>query len=243
MSGHSHWSTIKRQKEAADIKRGQIFSKLSRALSIAAREGGDPKTNPKLRLATDQAKKFNMPKGNIERAIKRGLGELEGEELEKIFFEVYGPGGIAIIVEGITDNKNRSLSEISQILRQHNAKLASEGSVRWLFDRKGVISVTRDKQDENFQKKEVLELAVIEAGAEDTYWHDDILDVYVKIEDLEKVKENLEKKGITIETASLDWVAKKMIQIPEKEKEATERFFETLDENDAVQEIYSNLKL
>jgi len=243
MSGHSHWSTIKRQKQAADKKRGQIFSKLSRAISIAAREGrGDHETNPKLRLAIEQAKDFNMPKENIEKAIKRGTGELEGGELEKILFEAYGPAGVAIIIEGITDNKNRSLAEITQILRQHNAKLASGGSVKWLFDRKGVVVIDSKTQDESLQKKDALELAVIEAGAEDIYWHNSFLDIYVKIEDLEEVKESLKKKGISIEVASLDWVANKMVEIDEKEKEALERLFESLDENDAVQEIYSNLK-
>lgn len=243
MSGHSHWKTVKRIKEAEDRKKAQIFSKLSRLISVAVREkGSSPETNSKLRLAIEEARSFNMPKGNIEKAIKKGAGELGGEKLESVLFEAYGPGGIAIIIEGITDNKNRTLSEIKQILNQNNGKLAGEGSVRWLFERKGCITLRITGQYEYTNRKEELELKAIEAGAEDIYWHDDVLDVYTKIENLEKVKKNLESQGVKVESASLDWVAKEQIQIDEKEKEACQKLFEALDENEAVQEIYSNLK-
>jgi len=138
MSGHSHAKTVKRVKEANAKKRGQIFSKLARLISVAVKEGGpNPETNSKLRLAFEIAKEANMPKENIERAIKRASGEAEGEKLEEILFEAYGPGGIAIVIEGITDNKNRALGEIKQILNQHNGKLVGEGAVRWMFERKG----------------------------------------------------------------------------------------------------------
>lgn len=243
MSGHSHWSKIKHQKGAADVKKGQIFSKMTKLLSVAAREGGDPITNSKLRLAIERAKAINLPKENIERAIKRGTGNLEGEEFVEVLFEAYGPGKIAIIIEGITDNKNRALGEIKQILSQNKGKLADEGSVRWLFERKGVIIVNLESQTEPLQNKEKLELKAIEAGAEDIYWHDQLLGVYTKIEDLESVKKNLEKVKIKIDTASLDWVAKDMIEIDEKDKQDAEKLFEALDENEAVQEIYSNIKL
>lgn len=136
MSGHSHAKTVKRIKEASDKKRGQIFSKLARLISIAVREGGDnPDSNPKLRAAIETARSCNMPKGNIERAILRGSGKLSGEKLEEVLFEAYGPGGIAIIIEGITDNKNRALSEIKQTLNKHGGKLVGEGGVRWMFER------------------------------------------------------------------------------------------------------------
>jgi len=240
MSGHSHWATVKRGKEIEDKKRGKIFSKLSRMLSIAAKEGGkNPETNPKLRMAIEQAKSFNMPKDNIERAIQKGTGELVEEKLEEVVFEAYGPGKTAIIIEGITDNKNRTLSEIKQILNQKGGKLASEGSVKWLFERKGTLIVNNEQRTMN---NEELELKAIEAGAEDTYWHNNLLDVYTKPEDLEKVKKNLEKKQIKIESATLDWVAKEMIEVEEKNKETCQKLFEALDENDAVQDIYSNLK-
>jgi len=240
MSGHSHFSTIKHKKAITDQKRGQIFSKLARKITIAAREkGGDPKANPSLRLAIDQARAFNMPSKNIERAIERGTGELEAEVLQEVVCEAYGPAGIAVIIEAITDNKNRTLNEIKQILNQNNGKLADPGSVKWLFERKGVVTI----EEEVLEDKEDLELKAIEAGAEDLYWHDEnTLDVYSKIEDLEKVKENLQNQGVKIGPASLDWVAKNEIEIEEKDKKSCQKLFEALDENDGVQEIYSNLK-
>ena len=255
MSGHSHFKTIKRVKEAGDKKRGQIFSKLARMISVAVREGGnDPAINSKLRLAIEEARFCNLPKENIERAIKRGAGELVEEKLEEIILEAYGPGGIAIIIEGITDNKNRTLGEIKQILNQNNGKLVSEGAVRWMFKRKGCITINFQPAPHraegsgagfpvpNFQTKENLEMAAIEAGAEDIYWREELLDVYAKPEELEKVKKNLEGREIKIESSSLDWVAEKEIELNEKDKKACQKLFEALDENDAVQNIYSNLK-
>jgi len=244
MSGHSHFSRIKHKKASADAKRGQIFSKLSREISVAAREkGGNPETNPKLRLVVEKAKQWNLPKENIDRAIKRGIGESEEAKLEEILFEAYGPGEIAIIIEGITDNKNRALGEIKQILNQNNGKLAGTGSVKWLFEKKGCLIVDCKLQIEDLENKEKLELKAIDAGAEDVFWHNDLLDIYTKINDLEKVKKELENQGIKIESASLDWVAKKQILIEDKDEEACQKLFEALDENDAVQEIYSNIKL
>lgn len=240
MSGHSHSKKIKHAKELTDAKRGQIFSKLARAISVAAKENGNPETNPKLRQVLEEAKKFALPKENIERAIKRGVGELAGEKLEEVIFEAYGPGGIAIIIEGITNNKNRTLGEIKQILNQNKGKLAGGGSVRWMFERKGIITVNSKQETVN---KEDLELIAIEAGAEDIYWHEDFLDVYTKPEELEKVKKSLEEREIKVESSSLDWVAKEMVGIGEKEKESCQKLFEALDENDAVQDIYSNLKI
>jgi len=243
MSGHSHWSSIKHQKGAADQKRGKIFSKLSREISVAAKEkGGSPESNPSLRIAIEKAKKVNMPKENIERAIQKGTGELEGSKLESVVFEAYGPGGIALIIEGITDNKNRTFSEIKQALTQGNGKLANEGSVKWLFERKGCLTLNLESQDEDLKNKEDLELKAIEAGAEDINWHNDLLDIYAGPEEIEEVKKNLEKKGFQVETVSLDWVAKEEITVDEKTKEASEKLFESLDENDAVQDIYSNFK-
>lgn len=241
MSGHSHAKTIKHAKELTDKKKGQVFSKLSRIISVAAQEGGgNPETNSKLRMAIEEARSFNLPKDNIEKAIKRGTGELAGEKLEEVVFESFGPGGIAIIIEAITDNKNRTLGEVKQILNQGGGKLGGEGSVRWMFDRKGVITV--DSKNSNL-KKEDLELLVIEAGAEDIYWQEDLLDIYTKPEDLEKIKKTLEGKGIKIESASLGWVEKETIEVGKKEKESCQKLFEALNENEAVQDIYSNLKL
>ncbi|RLC39483.1 MAG: YebC/PmpR family DNA-binding transcriptional regulator [Candidatus Nealsonbacteria bacterium] len=243
MSGHSHWAGIKHKKQAEDQKRGKIFSKLSRMISVAAREGADPEMNPKLRQALEEAKAFNMPKENIERAIKRGTGELEGAKLEEVSYEAFGPGGVAIIIEGITDNKNRTFQEVKQILQKYSGKLAESGAVKWLFVRKGVITINPNIQ--NSMSKEDLELKAIEAGAEDIYWHktEDLLDIYTKPEELDKVKKNLEAQGIKIESVSLDWVPKDPIEVNDKDREELTKLFEELDENDAVQNIYSTLEI
>ena len=237
MSGHSHFASIKHKKGIADEKRGKAFSKMARVISVAAKEGGgDPDSNYKLRMTIDQAKEINMPKDNIERAIKKGTGELAGEKLESVTFEAYGPGKIAIIIEGITDNKNRTLGEIKQILTKYNGKLAGEGSVKWMFERKGTIVI-----DSSQKPKEELEIEAIEAGAEDILEHaDDFINVYTKPEDLEKVKKNLQEKEIKIESSYLDWVAKEKVEA--ENKESLEKLFEALDDNDAVQGIYSDLK-
>lgn len=245
MSGHSHAKTIKHQKNITDQKRGQMFSKMARVISVAIKQGGaNPETNTKLRVAFEEAKKINMPKENVERAIKQATGGAEGANLEEVIFEAYGPGGIAIIIEGITDNKNRTLGEIKQILSQSGGKLVGEGSVQWMFERKGCITINAQFpfSDSQIKNKEELEMTAIETGAEDIYWHEDLLDVYTKIENLEKVKKNLEERGIKAESASLDWVAKEQIESNEKQKESCQKLFEALDELDGVQEIYSNLK-
>jgi YebC/PmpR family DNA-binding regulatory protein len=243
MSGHSHAKTVRKKKEADAKKRGQIFSKMTRLIQVAVRQGGpNPETNAKLRMAIELAKSYNVPSENIERAIKRATGEIGGEKLEEISFEALGPGGIAMIIEGITDNKNRALNEIRQVLTRFDGKLASEGSVRWMFERKGCITINLKDQDPNL-KKEDLELIAIEAGAEDLYWYDESLDIYCEVKDLEKVKEELKKRGIKIDSATLDWKPKEMIDLDEKKKEECLRLFEALDELDSVQEIFSNLKI
>lgn len=244
MSGHSHWATVKRGKEIEDKKRGKIFSKITRLISIAAKEGlPDPNVNAKLRMAIEKAKEVNMPKDNIERAIKKAAGG-EGEgKLEEITVEAFGPGGIALIITGITDNKNRAMGEIKQVVSQNNGKMAGEGSLRWQFERKGVIAVNFQSSISNFQKKEDLEMFAIEAGAEDVLWQGDILEIYTKPESLDKVKKNLEEKNVKIDSSSLEWTAKEEIEVDEKTKEQAEKLFEALDENDDVQDIYSNLKV
>jgi len=243
MSGHSHAKTIRHQKNITDQKRGQLFSKMARVIAVAVKEGGpNPETNSKLKVVFEKAKEFNMPKENIERAVKQATGGLGGAELEEVIFEGFGPGGIALIIEGITDNKNRTLGEIKQILSQNGGKLANEGSVKWLFERKGAITIDPTEQVEKTINKEELELTGIEAGAQDIYWHENLLDIYTKPEELEKVKKNLEEKGIKVSSVSLDWVPKEEISLDEEKRAACQKLFETLDENDAVQDIYSNLK-
>jgi YebC/PmpR family DNA-binding regulatory protein len=241
MAGHSHWHRIRHQKSIEDKKRAQIFSKLSHLISISAKEKGEnPETNPALRSAIERAKSFNMPNEKIERAIKKGIGKLDQAiQLEKIEYEAYGPGGIAIIISAITDNKNRTLSEIKQILSQYNGRLTDPGAVKWLFEKKGIISLKI--KDEN---KENLELLAIEAGAENIKERENkILEIYTKLEDLEKTKQALLSRGIEIEEALPGWLAKEELEISQQDKEKAEKLFEALDENEAVQEIYSNLKI
>lgn len=236
MSGHSHFSSIKHKKEANDAQRGRTFSKLTREIIIASRFGIDPETNNRLRVVIEKAKSMNMPKDNIERAIKKGSGETEGARLEEVLFEAYGPAGVAILIQGITDNNKRTLGEVKQILNQYGGKFVESGSVKWLFERKGVIEVSAAGI-----VKEELELKAIEAGAEDTLWHEEMLEIYTKPEDLEKVKKLLEAGGVKIDSAGLGWVPKEEIKAEEKNQEACQRLFEALDENEAITDVYSNL--
>jgi len=240
MSGHSHAKTIMATKMANDAKKGKIYSKYGRLITIAVKDGGgsgDPSKNAKLKAVIEQAKSMNMPKENIERAIKKGTGELAGEALASISYEGFGPGGIAIIIDGVTDNANRTLGEIKATLNQNGGKMAGEGAVRWMFDRKGVITVPVAGTT-----KEDLELLAIELGAEDVSAQENMIDIYTKPEDLEKIKKALEEKQIKIESASLDYIAKEEIELSGKDKEAAQKLFEALDENDAINDIYSNIK-
>ena len=240
MSGHSHAKTVMATKMANDAKKGKIYSKYGRLITIAVKDGGgsgDPTQNAKLKAVIEQAKNVNMPKENIERAIKKGTGELAGENLEEVSYEGFGPGGIALIIDGITDNSNRTLGEIKSILNQNNGKMAGEGAVRWMFERKGSITIKTEGKS-----KEDLEMLAIELGADDVHANEDSVDIYTKVEDFEKVKKALEEKQIKIESASLDYIPKEEVELSEKEKEQAQRLFEALDDNDAVNEIYSNIK-
>jgi YebC/PmpR family DNA-binding regulatory protein len=240
MSGHSKWSQIKHKKAITDAKKGKLFSKLSNLISVVARQkGGDPDTNPQLRLTIEKARAFNMPNENIERAIKKGLGELEGVKMEELTIEAYGPGGTALIIEALTDNKNRTVSEIKYLMGQHGGKMAQAGSVLWLFERKGAIVINSATTNIN---KENLELASIDCGAQDLRWQtQELFEIYTKAEDLEKVKKCLEAKSINPESVSLDWIPKNEIKIEDpKIKESLEKLLEDLDEHQDIQEIYSN---
>lgn len=238
MSGHSHFKTVAATKNANDAKKGKIFSKLGRVITMAAKEkGGDILINANLKTAIEKAKEFNMPKENIERAIKKGTGELVGEALEEVSFEGLGPGGVAIIMEGITDNKNRALGEVKGILGQYGGKMAGEGAVRWMFERKGFIIIAIGSAP-----KEELEMTAIETGADDVKIQGDMLHIYTQPLDFEKVKRAFEEKGLKTESASLSWIAKEEVALSDKDTEKLNALFEALDENDAIQDIYSNLK-
>lgn len=238
MSGHSHAKTVAHKKGAADAQRSKVFSKMAGEIAVAAKDGGNPIGNSRLRMAIDRARSFNMPTANIERAIKRGTGEEKGAALEEVLFEGYGPGGIAVLVEGITDNKNRTLGEVKQAFEKNQGKLAGEGAVRWMFQRRGTITLAQGDKP-----KEELELLSIEAGAEDLYWREDnTLEVYTQPTLVEQVKRSLEEQGVAAESASLEWVPKERVVVSPQDKKAAEKLFEALDESEAVQEIYSNLK-
>ncbi|MGH7239791.1 MAG: YebC/PmpR family DNA-binding transcriptional regulator [Candidatus Saccharimonadales bacterium] len=239
MSGHSHFKTVKATKDANDAKKGKIFSKFARLIALAAKQkGGDPSTNLTLKAAIEQARTFNMPKENIERAIKKGTGELQGEQLEEILIEGFGPGGIALILEGITDNKNRTIGEVRNILSKYEGKMASEGAVSWMFSRRGVIEVETPAEAD----RESLELTAIESGAQDVQWNGQMLEIYTEPEQLETVKKALEEKNILAASANLSWIPKEEISPTDRERELTKKLSEAIDENDDIQDIYSNLK-
>ncbi|MFA5087001.1 MAG: YebC/PmpR family DNA-binding transcriptional regulator [Candidatus Paceibacterota bacterium] len=239
MSGHSHWSTIKFKKGTEDAKRSKTFSKLSKEISIAARGGGSDLTfNPKLRSIVDKARSSNMPADSIDKAIKKGAGELEGFTLEEFSMEGYGPNGVAIIIDGITDNKNRSIGEIRLILSRFNGKMVEGGGIKWMFDKKGVIIVNAEdiKKD-----KDEMELMIIDSGAEDLQWQEEGLVVYTKPEDLEKVKKAMEENGLKIASSNLEWVAKETVEVDDDTREKNQKLYEALDDHDDVQTIFWNI--
>lgn len=236
MSGHSKWSQIKHKKSITDAKKSKIFSKIARMISIAARTDKNPETNPKLRLAIEKARSFNMPKENIEKAIRKGSGQ-EKEKLEELIIEAFGPYETSLILEIITDNKNRTLSEIRQILSKHNGKLASEGSVKWLFNFYGKIIVPLD-----VYKFEDLETMAIEFDALDIKKENNNAIILTKPEDFDRIKKNFEQQKVKIESAKLEYIPKNPIKIDETQKEEIEKLFNELDENNDVQEIYSNIE-
>jgi len=239
MSGHSHWATIKRSKGAADAKRGQLFTKLGREIEIAARDGGgDVGANFRLRLAVDKARQAAMPKDNIERAILRGTGQLKGATIEQMTYEGYGPQGTAVIVEVVTDNRNRAVSEVRRLFSRHGGNLGETGSVAWLFERKGYISIVpKDGEADD------LALVAIDTGADDVKVSQELVEVYTRAEDLQKMKAALEEKQIEIESAELSWVPKTFIQLDDKATHQNMRLIDALEESDDIQAVYSNLEI
>ena len=236
MSGHSKWATIKRKKAALDSKRGKMFTKLIKEITIAARQGGgDVNGNPRLRLAVDNAKGANMPMDNIERAIKKATGELEGVSYVELMYEGYGPSGVAILVEAATDNKNRTVAEVRHLFSKGGGSIGESGSVAWMFDRKGVITV----QKENYSEDDVMEL-IIEAGADDLQKEDDFFEITTSLENFETVRKAIVDKGMNIDNASLQWIAKNTITVGGEDAEKVMKLIEGLEDNDDVQNVYSN---
>lgn len=240
MSGHSKWSTIRHKKGAADAKRGKIFTKLIKEIIVAARMGGgDPQTNPRLRAAVAAAKTENMPKDNIDRAIKKGTGELEGVSYEEMTYEGYGPGGVAVLVDIMTDNRNRAASEVRYIFSKNGGSLGEAGCVAWMFDKKG--SIVFNKED--LSEEEIMEVA-LEAGAEDVRDQEDQYEVITSPEDFEAVKSAFDEKKMTYETAEITMIPQTTIRI-EDEKQAQQllRLMDGLDDCDEVQNAYANFDI
>ena len=240
MSGHSKWAQIKRQKGAADQKRGNLFTKLGHAISVAARGGGgDPESNFKLRLAMDRAKSFNMPKENMDRAIKRGTGEIAGAEISEVTYEAFGPGGVGLIIEIVTDNKNRALADVKNILAKNGGRLGTAGSVNWMFEKKGAVIIPKG----NIQNPDELELTLIDAGAEDIQENEDALTVTTTLENVEKVKEAVEKNQTQVEYAGIDLVPKNKQTVGQDLLEKIKKLVTELEDYDEVNNVYATHEL
>jgi YebC/PmpR family DNA-binding regulatory protein len=239
LSGHSKWSTIKRKKAATDAKRGQIFTKLGKELSLAAREGGpDPEINFKLRLVMDKAKAANMPKDNIERAVRRGAGLEKGLTLEEITYEGYGPHGVALIIEVVTDNRNRAVADVRRSFNKLGGSLGESGCVAWQFEPKGYLTLDPDGKDQD----EIFDITV-EWGADDVVFGDDLVEVFTAPDDFRTVREALERRGIELESAEITLVPKTTITLDEKKTFQNMNLISSLEDHDDVQQVYSNLDI
>jgi YebC/PmpR family DNA-binding regulatory protein len=239
MSGHSKWANIKYKKAAQDAKKGRVFTKIAREITVAVKHGGeDPSANPRLRLALDKAKSVNMPKDNVERAIKKGTGAGNEDNYEDVIYEGYGPGGVALLLSVLTDNKNRTVADIRRILTRHGGSLGESGCVGWLFERKGIIRVNKNDVSE-----EKLYNLAIEAGALDINTQDDFYEVFVEPQDLEQFKEIFVNNGIKIESAEATMRPKSTIPVEKEDAKKLINLLNELDEHDDVQDVYSNFEI
>jgi YebC/PmpR family DNA-binding regulatory protein len=237
MSGHSKWSTIKHKKQATDARRGQLFTRLAREIEIAARDGGDPDMNVRLRLAMDKARAANMPKDNIERAIKRGTGELKGDELQEILYEAYGPNGIAVLITVVTDNRNRSTADVRRIFTKNGGSLAEPGAVAWQFKRKGYISLPASEDGD-----QIFEIA-LNSNAEDVVFGEENIEIYTDLENFQHVQQALESNGVRIEDAELAYVADMPVTLPRDDAFKVMRIVDQLEELDDVQQVFTSLDM
>jgi YebC/PmpR family DNA-binding regulatory protein len=240
MSGHSKWSTIKRKKGAIDAKRGKVFTRLIKEITVAARSGGgDPEGNPRLRSAIATAKSENMPKDNIARAIKKGTGEIAGEIYDEIMYEGYGPGGVAILVECLTDNRNRTVADVRHYFAKNNGNLGESGCVAYMFDKKGLILV-----DKSTVEEEKLMDAALEAGAEDVVEEESEFQILTAPEEFDDVRSALEEAGISFEDASISMVPQNTVEVTdEKVARALMKLMESLEDHDDVQNVYANFDI
>ncbi|OPX38316.1 MAG: transcriptional regulator [Desulfobacteraceae bacterium 4484_190.2] len=239
MSGHSKWSSIKHKKGAADAKRGKIFTKLIKEVTVAARMGGgDPDGNPRLRTAIAAAKAENMPKENIERGIKKGTGELEGVNYEEASYDGYGPGGVAVLVDCLTDNKNRTVADVKHQFERYGGSLGEPGCVAWMFEKKGLIVLEKDKVDE----EQLLDLA-LESGAEDVKEEDTEFEVITDFSDFESVKKAIDDAGLPYTVAELTMIPKNTVKIEGKKAQQMLNLMEGLEDNDDVSHVYANFDI
>jgi YebC/PmpR family DNA-binding regulatory protein len=239
MSGHSKWSTIKRKKAATDSKRGKLFTKLIKEITVAARAGGgDPDANPRLRSAITSAKAENMPNDNIDRAVKKGTGELEGVSYEEVFYEGYGPGGAAVLVESLTDNRNRTVADVRHLFNKAGGSMGEAGCVAWMFEKKGFFVVEKSNTDE-----ETLMDAVLDAGAEDIKDEEDTFEVVCPPKSFEAVKKALDDKNLPYVLAELTMVPQNTLNLEEKHAEQMLRLMDSLEDSDDVQKVYSNFDI
>lgn len=239
MAGHSKWANIKHRKSRQDAARGKAFTKLIREITVAAREGGgDEANNPRLRAAVLSAKAENMPMVNIERAIKKGTGELEGESYEGAIYEGYGPGGVALFIETLTDNRNRTVSEVRHLFSKYNGSMAESGAVAWVFEQKGLILVPKEGVEE-----EELMLVVLDAGAEDIVEEENVYEVYASLPHFESVRKAIEEAGIEIERAELTRIPQNTVPIEGKTAQQLLSLMEMLEDNDDVQRVYANFEI
>lgn len=239
MSGHSKWASIKHKKGKLDAQRGRTFTRLIREITVAARAaGGDPEKNPRLRTAIAAGKAANMPADNIKKAIQKGTGELPGVTYDELTYEAYGPGGVAMLIQVMTDNKNRSVAEIRHLLAKHNGNMGEAGSVGWMFDKQGFIQIEAEGIDED----SLMEIA-LEAGATDVKPEETTYDVYTDAADLDTVREAVEKKGITISSAELAMIPQNTIRLDEKQAGQMLKLMEALEDHDDVQKVYANFDI
>lgn len=238
MSGHSKWHNIQGRKGKQDALRSGQFTKVSKLITIAAKSGGDPSSNFSLRIAVDKARAVGMPKDNIERAIKRGTGELEGAQIEEVLYECYGPGGVAVLVKCLTDNKNRAVSDIKHIFSDHGGSMAGAGSVLWMFSQMGVVTVLSSQFSVH---REENELALIEAGAEEIKdGEENEVEIYTKMENFQKVLGVLKEIGVETKESGLQWIAKDKVEVNEETTEKLGALFSELEENDDVDDYFTN---
>jgi len=240
MSGHSKWAKLKHFKGVLDAKKSAMFSKVAHMITVAAREGGgDPEMNFKLRLAIEKAKQVNMPKENIEKAINRGLGKTGEAQIEEAIFEAFLPGGAALVIEALTDNRNRTANSLRRIFNKYGGSLAGQNAVLWMFERRGVLRITNFTQIPNLED---FQLRIIDLGAEDIKKEEDELVIYTKPDDLQKIKEAIEKEGVQIDYAEIEWFAKNLVKVSPEDQKKIDLIFAELDEDPDVSDYYANIE-